>query len=120
MTATALSFAVTPQDSATATSATKEKIYKVGDGVSAPILTYSVDAEFSKKAKDAKHQGVSVVSLVVDAHGMPQHVHTTRKLGMGLDEKAIEAVRQYRFKPAMHEGKPVAVVISIEVNFHIY
>ncbi|HZD76533.1 MAG TPA: M56 family metallopeptidase [Acidobacteriaceae bacterium] len=120
MTATALSFAVTPQDGATATSATKEKIYKVGNGVSAPVLTHSVDAEYSKKAKDAKHQGVSVVSLVVDAHGMPQRVHTIRKLGMGLDEKAIEAVRQYRFKPAMHEGEPVAVALSIEVNFRLY
>jgi periplasmic protein TonB len=61
-----------------------------------------------------------VVSLVVDAHGMPRHVHTIRKLGMGLDEKAIEAVRQYKFKPSTLHGKPVAVQITIEVNFHIY
>ena len=120
VTATAVSFAMTPQSGAGTAATTKEKIYKVGNGVSAPVLTHSVDAEFSKKAKDAKHEGVSVVSLVVDAQGMPQHVHTIRKLGMGLDEKAIEAVRQYRFKPAMHEGKPVAVAISIEVNFRIY
>ena len=49
-----------------------------------------------------------------------RHVHTIRKLGMGLDEKAIEAVRQYRFKPGLLNGKPVAVEITIEVNFHIY
>ena len=85
-----------------------------------PVLVHSVDAEFTKKAKDAKYQGVSVVSLVVDAHGMPQHVHTIRKLGMGLDEKAIEAVRQYKFEPGKRDGKPVAVAINIEVNFHLY
>jgi protein TonB len=84
------------------------------------VLTHSVDAEFSKKAKDAKHQGVSVISCVVDADGMPRHVHAIRKLGMGLDEKAIEAVRQYRFKPSTLNGKPVAVAITIEVNFHLY
>jgi periplasmic protein TonB len=97
-----------------------EKVYKVGGDVTAPVLTHSVDAEFSKKAKDAKYQGVSVVSLVVDAHGMPRHVHMIRKLGMGLDEKAIEAVRQYKFEPGKRNGKPVAVAITIEVNFHIY
>jgi TonB family protein len=117
-TAAALSFDVTPQDSAAAPG--HEKVYKVGNGVTPPVLTYSVDAEFTKKAKDAKYQGVSVVSCVVDADGMPRHVHTTRKLGMGLDEKAIEAVRQYKFKPGTLNGKPVAVQISIEVNFHLY
>jgi periplasmic protein TonB len=88
--------------------------------VTPPVLVHSVDAEFTKKAKDAKYQGVSVVSCVVDADGMPRHVHTIRKLGMGLDEKALEAVRQYKFKPSTLHGKPVAVQITIEVNFHIY
>jgi TonB family protein len=119
-TAAALSFDVTPPQDAAKSATAHEKVYKVGDGVTPPVLTYSVDAEFTKKAKDAKHQGVSVVSLVVDADGMPRHVHTIRKLGMGLDEKAIEAVRQYKFKPSMLHGKPVAVAINIEVNFRLY
>jgi TonB family protein len=118
-TAAALSFDVTPQDGATAGTA-PEKIYHVGNGVTPPALTYSVDAEFTQKAKQAKYQGVSVVQCVVDTHGMPQHVHTVRKLKMGLDEKAIEAVRQYRFKPGTLDGKPVSVAITIEVNFHLY
>jgi TonB family protein len=117
-TAAALSFDVTPQDSAAAPG--HEKVYKIGGDVTPPVLVHSVDAEFTKKAKDAKYQGVSVVSLVVDSHGMPRHVHTIRKLGMGLDEKAIEAVRQYKFKPSTLHGKPVAVQITIEVNFHLY
>jgi TonB family protein len=120
VTATALSFEVTPQADSSTAVATNEKIYHVGNGVTPPVLTYSVDAKFSKKAKDAKYQGVSVVSCIVDTHGMPQHVRTVRKLGMGLDEKALEAVRQYRFKPGTLNGKPVAVVVTIEVNFHIY
>jgi TonB family protein len=118
-TAAALSFDVTPQDGAAAGTA-PEKIYHVGNGVTPPALTYSVDAEFTQKAKEAKYQGVSVVQCVVDTHGMPQHVHTVRKLKMGLDEKAIEAVRQYRFKPGTLDGKPVSVAITIEVNFHLY
>ena len=114
VTAMALPFDVEAQNEA------QDKVYKIGGDVTAPVLVHAVDAEFSKKAKDAKYQGVSVVSLVVDAHGMPQHVHTVRKLGMGLDEKAIEAVRQYKFEPAMRKGKPVAVAITIEVNFKLY
>jgi len=119
-TATALSFDVTPQDGATANAPVHEKVYKIGGDVTPPVLTHSVDAEFTKKAKDAKYQGVSVVSLVVDSHGMPRHVHTIRKLGMGLDEKAVEAVKQYKFKPAMKGGSPVPVMMSIEVNFRLY
>jgi TonB family protein len=95
-------------------------LYHVGGGVSPPVLIYSVDAEFSDEARRAKYQGVSVVSLIVDAHGMPQRIRVVRKLGMGLDEKAVEAVRQYKFKPSTYQGKPVPVEITIEVNFHIY
>ena len=95
-------------------------LYHVGGGVSPPVLIYSVDAEFSDEARRAKYQGVSVVSLIVDAHGMPQRIRVVRKLGMGLDEKAMEAVKQYRFKPSVYQGKPVPVEITIEVNFHLY
>jgi TonB family protein len=58
--------------------------------------------------------------MVVDQRGAPQQVRVTRKLGMGLDEKAIEAVRKWKFEPAMKDGKPVAVQISVEVNFRLY
>jgi TonB family protein len=95
-------------------------LYHVGGGVSPPVLIYSVDAEFSDEARRAKYQGVSVVSLIVDTHGMPQRIRVVRKLGMGLDEKAVEAVKQYRFKPSVYQGHPVPVEITIEVNFHIY
>jgi TonB family protein len=65
-------------------------------------------------------KGVSVVSLIVDQLGNPQRIVTVRPLGHGLDEKAIEAVRQYHLKPAMLQGQPVPVEVNIEVNFRIY
>jgi periplasmic protein TonB len=92
----------------------------LGGGVSAPVLIYDPDPEFSDEARRAKYQGVCVVGLIVDASGNPQNIHIVRPLGMGLDEKAIEAVHQYKFRPAMYKGHPVAVVINIEVNFRIY
>jgi TonB family protein len=95
-------------------------IYHVGGGVSNPILIYAPDPEFSDEARRAKYQGVCVVGLVVDPMGNPQRVHIVRPLGMGLDEKAMEAVREYKFKPAQFKGKNVAVEVDIEVNFRIY
>lgn len=92
----------------------------LGGGVSAPTLIYSPDPEFSDEARRAKYQGICIVGLVVDVAGNPRSIHIVRALGMGLDEKAIEAVRQYKFKPALFKGKPVPVEINIEVNFRIY
>jgi protein TonB len=95
-------------------------LYHVGGGVSAPQLVFAPDPEFSDEARRAKYQGVCVVSLIVDAQGLPQRVQVVRHLGMGLDEKAVEAVKQYKFKPATLQGKPVPVEVNIEVNFRIY
>lgn len=96
-------------------------LYKIGGGVTAPVPLNSVEAEFSDEARRAKYQGVVLISLVVDTHGDPQNPKVVRPLGMGLDEKALEAVRKYKFKPAMKEGKtPVPVMITIEVNFRLY
>ena len=92
----------------------------VGGAVRAPVLTYQVDPEFSEEARKAKFSGNVQVALIVDANGMPTHVRVERGVGMGLDEKAVEAVRQYKFKPAMENGKPVPVELYIEVNFQIF
>jgi bla regulator protein BlaR1 len=96
------------------------RIYHVGADVSAPKLIFAPDPEFSEEAKRAKYQGVCVVSLIVDAQGNPQHIQVVRHLGKGLDQKAVEAVNQYRFKPAMLHKKPVPVQVNIEVNFRLY
>jgi protein TonB len=96
-------------------------LYHVGNGVSAPQALNSVEAEFSDEARRAKYQGVVLITLIVDAQGNPQNPRVSRPLGMGLDEKAIEAVKKYKFKPAMKDGHiPVPVMITVEVNFRLY
>jgi periplasmic protein TonB len=93
---------------------------KIGGGVSAPVLTFQVDPEFSEEARKAKFMGVVTVNLWVDDKGNPTHVRVLRGVGMGLDEKAVAAVKQYKFKPAMEAGKPVTVELNVEVNFQIF
>jgi TonB family protein len=96
-------------------------LYKVGGGISAPVPINAVEAEFSDEARRAKYQGVCIVAVIVDAQGNPQNPHISRALGMGLDEKALEAVRKYKFKPAMKkDGTAVPVMIYVEVNFRLY
>ena len=93
---------------------------RVGGGVSSPEVIFKVEPEFSEEARKAKFMGVVTVNLIVDTKGLPQNVHVVRGVGMGLDQKALEAVRQYRFKPAMENGKPVPVQVNVEVNFQIF
>jgi protein TonB len=93
---------------------------RIGGGVSAPVLIYSVEPEFSEEARKAKVAGNVLVNLWVGTDGLPSHVHVIRGVGMGLDEKAKEAVMQYRFKPAMENGRPVLVELNVEVNFQIF
>jgi TonB family protein len=96
-------------------------VYQVGGRVSAPIPIYQPDAEFSDEARRAKYQGVCIVGLIVDVQGNPRNVHVVRSLGMGLDEKAMDAVRKYKFKPALKDCRtPVPVYVTVEVDFHLY
>jgi periplasmic protein TonB len=95
-------------------------LMSVGGGVSAPVVIYSVEPEFTEDARQANFQGSVSIKLIVDSEGNPQDVQLVRHLGMGLDEKAIDAVRQYRFKPAMYQGHPVSVQIVIDIDFHLH
>ena len=95
-------------------------IKKIGGGVSSPVLVYQVEPEFSEEARRAKFMGVVTVDIIVNPQGLPQNIRVVRGVGMGLDQKAVEAVKQYRFKPAMEAGKPVAVEMYVEVNFQIF
>jgi protein TonB len=92
----------------------------IGGGVSKPIGIYTPEPEFSEEARKAKFSGNVQVRLIVDAQGNPTHVTVSRGVGMGLDEKAVECVKTYKFKPAMKNGKPVAVEMWIDVSFDIY
>jgi protein TonB len=93
---------------------------QVGGGVSATILIYGFEPEFSEEARKAKAAGNVLVNLWVDEKGNTTHVRVIRGIGMGLDERAVAAVKLYRFKPAMENGKPVTVEMNIEVTFHIF
>ncbi len=96
-------------------------LYQIGGRVSGPVPLITPEAEFSDEARRAKYQGECLISMIVDANGNPQNPHVVRALGMGLDEKALEAVRKYKFKPAMKDGKtPVPVMITVAVNFRLY
>jgi len=95
-------------------------LYHVGGGVSAPQVIKKVDPEYSEEARKAKYQGTVILGLIVDAHGRPQQLRVQRGLGMGLDQKALEAVRQWVFEPAQKDGRPVAVTISVEVAFRLF
>jgi TonB family protein len=89
-------------------------------GVSQPIPIFTPEAEFSDEARRQKYEGVCMISVIIDAQGNPQSPRVVRRLGMGLDEKALAAVMKYRFKPARKDGRPVAVRISVMVNFRLF
>lgn len=95
-------------------------IYRVGGGVSAPRAIFAPDPEYSEEARKAKYQGTVVLFVVVGADGRPRDIRIQRSLGLGLDEKAIEAVRTWKFEPAKKDGQAVAVQVNIEVNFRLY
>jgi len=95
-------------------------VFRVGGGVSAPRALDTPDPEYSEEARKAKYQGTVVLWLIVGPDGKPRDIKVARALGMGLDQKAIEAVRNWKFEPAMKDGKPVAVQINVEVNFRLY
>jgi len=95
-------------------------VFRVGGGVSAPRAIDTPDPEYSEEARKAKYQGTVILWLVVSPECKPQQIRVQRSLCMGLDEKAIEAVRNWRFEPAKKDGQPVPVMINVEVNFRLY
>jgi|SRR5579864_1709099 len=95
-------------------------VYKVGGGISAPQAVTTPDPEYTEEARRNKTQGTCVLWLIVDTDGRPRDIRVVRGLGFGLDAKAIDAVKQWRFEPAKKDGKPVNVQISVEVGFRLY
>lgn len=95
-------------------------VYQVADDVTAPVLLKHHGANYSKAAKDAKVTGVVVVGFIVEKDGTPSNVHVIRGIGYGLDEEAVKAVSQYRFKPSSRSGSPVRVEVNVESNFQLF
>jgi TonB family protein len=94
-------------------------VFRVGGGVSAPVLLYKKEPEYSEEARKAKYQGTVVLYVEVDPSGKAVNMRVVRSLGLGLDEKAMEAVKAWKFKPGSKDGKPVTVAATIEVNFRL-
>jgi TonB family protein len=124
---------VTPSGTASSpatsnSSQTGEAVRRIGGSVSPPQVIRQVEPQFTDEARtrakgeaqDGKFEGTVLVQLIVSTNGRPQNVHVVRGVGMGLDEKAVEAVRQYRFRPAMENGNPVPVLLNVQVNFKIF
>jgi protein TonB len=95
-------------------------IFRMGSGATPPRAIFSPEPEFSEEARKAKYQGVCTLGVVVDAQGRPTNIRVLSSLGMGLDEKAIAAVKTWRFEPAMKDGHAVRFEIAVEVDFHLY
>lgn len=95
-------------------------VFRVGGGVSAPLPIYKPEPEYSPEARKAKLQGTVILSLIVGIDGKAHAIQIARSLGLGLDERAIEAVRQWRFDPAKMDGKPVPVAVDVEVSFRLF
>jgi TonB family protein len=100
--------------------ATFPGVYRTHDGTSTPRATYSPDPEFSEDARRAKYQGTAILGLTVREDGTASDVCLLNALGHGLDEKAIDAVKRWKFQPAMKDGQPVPVRLSVEVDFRLY
>ncbi|HEV2401663.1 MAG TPA: energy transducer TonB [Candidatus Sulfotelmatobacter sp.] len=96
-------------------------IYPAGrGGVSVPQVIYNPEPSFSEEARKSKTQGIVLLIIVVGKDGRPYDIRVRQSLGMGLDEKAMEAVSRWRFRPATLNGQPVATQIAVEVNFRLY
>ena len=94
-------------------------VFRVGGGVTAPSLLFKVEPEYSEEARKAKYQGTVLLYVEVDPSGHATNIRVQRSLGLGLDEKAIEAVKKWKFAPGRKDGRPVTVAATIEVNFRL-
>jgi protein TonB len=95
-------------------------VFGVGNGVSMPRAIYAPEPEFSEEARIAKFQGEVTLLVTIGTDGRARNLTVVRSLGMGLDQKALDAVRTWRFDPARKDGRPVAVQMNIIVNFHLF
>ena len=113
----AVSCLVSSPIAARAQQAAESRVYKPGDGVSAPILVKEVKPQYTVEAKKAKIQGTVTLECVVKTDGTVGEVEVITSLDAGLEQEAIKAVKQWRFEPGTKDGKPVPVLITLEMTF---
>lgn len=111
----------TPSSSSTtAQTSPQQAVFKVGGSVKPPQAVHTPDPQYTPSARKAARQGTAVLSAIVTPEGRIAVVKMERVLGYGLDQKAIDAVCQWKFKPALKDDRPVAVQINVEVTFRLY
>jgi protein TonB len=93
--------------------------FRVGGGVTPPTILSRVEPQYSEEARKARYQGTVVLEAIVKRDGTVDILRVVRSLGFGLDENAIQALKQWRFKPGLRNGVPVDVALNIEVNFNL-
>ena len=94
-------------------------VYQAGGSVTRPVVIYQVEPDYSDEARRAKVEGIVTIYFEVNERGLPQNLRIFRPLGMGLDEKAIEAVLKWRFRPGLKDGRPVTVTSQIIITFRL-
>jgi TonB family protein len=94
-------------------------VFRVGGGVSAPTVIHRIEPQYSEEARKARYQGTVVLEAIVRKDGTCDIIRVVRSLGFGLDENAMEALKQWRFRPGMRNGMPVDISLNIEVNFNL-
>jgi len=91
----------------------------VAQGTTPPKLIKKVEPEYNEDARAAKYQGTAVLQVVIGPDGFAHNIQVVKSLGLGLDQKAAEAVAQWQFSPGMKDGSPVPVTATVEVNFRL-
>jgi TonB family protein len=91
----------------------------LGKVTSGPVLIYRVTAEYTEEARMAKIEGTVRIDLVIDEKGIPADLKLVRSLDKGLDAKALEAVKRWRFKPGLKDGNPVSSTATVGIVFRL-
>src|SRR6185312_13587938 len=94
-------------------------IYKLGRGIISPKPLNTENPKYSQQARNDRFQGSDTLEVIIGSDGRTYDIKVTRPLGEGLDERAIEAVQGWRFEPARKDGKPVAVAVTLQTEFHL-
>ncbi len=101
------------------TPADSERVIYRSKDVTPPKATHTPDPDYPQFARELGYQGELLLTVIVNTDGQPTDIQVTKPAGLGLDEKAVEAVRGWRFSPGMKDGNPVAVRLSVEIAFHL-
>ena len=96
-----------------------EGVFPIGELTSPPTILFKVDPQYSEEARKAQYQGTGVFEAIIRSDGTVKILRVVRSLDFGLDENAIQALKQWRFRPGMRNGEPVDVLLQIEVNFNL-